>query len=378
MKDAEKNKIDILLRNLAKSQRVESTSPDGREAVEGKHLDADELSSFAEGRLTAPTRSLYAAHLADCDRCRRIVSQLALAAGVGVVTNEPVAKSRSWTFLTALFSPVVMRYAIPALAVVILAAAGLVWIKREPARESVAQQTQTQTGPTSTALDSKPQTLADARSANSPPAEAAKRAETKTATGSEGERKDKSDDSTSARSNEKSKAEAKSTGSTAVAASPAPAKEAGAYAPPPPARTEQEAAKDSPPAAGEVAKQRPQETVDSVARIEDEERGRREKAAEGNKKVARRGAPATGMFGGLASQAGGSDATRSVSGRNFRRVDNVWVDTAYSSSMSTTEVNRGSEQFRALIGDEPGLRTIADQLDGEVIVVWKGKAYRLK
>src|SRR5882724_593769 len=376
MKDAEKNEIDILLRNLSKSKRMESTSRDGREAGEGKHLDADELSSFAESRLPAPTRSLYAAHLADCDRCRRIVSQLALAAGVSVVTTEAVAKRRPWTFLTAFFSPVVMRYAIPALAVVILAAAGLVWIKREPARESVAQQTQT--GPPSIALDTKPQTVADARTANSPAGEAAKRAETKTATGSEGERKDKSDDSTSARSNEKSKEEAKSIDSTTVAASPAPAKEAGAYAPPPPAKTEQEAAKNSPQAAGEVAKQRPQETVDSVARIEDEERGRREKAAEGNKKVARRGAPATGMFGGLASQAGGSDATRSVSGRNFRRVDNVWVDTAYSSSMSTTEVNRGSEQFRALIGDEPGLRTIADQLDGEVIVVWKGKAYRLK
>ena len=39
---------------------------------------------------------------------------------------------------------------------------------------------------------------------------------------------------------------------------------------------------------------------------------------------------------------------------------------------------RGSEQFRALIADEPVIGTIAKQLDGEVIVVWKGHAYRIR
>jgi hypothetical protein len=39
---------------------------------------------------------------------------------------------------------------------------------------------------------------------------------------------------------------------------------------------------------------------------------------------------------------------------------------------------RGSEQFRALVADEPEIKKIAEQLDGEVIVVWKGRAYRIR
>jgi hypothetical protein len=39
---------------------------------------------------------------------------------------------------------------------------------------------------------------------------------------------------------------------------------------------------------------------------------------------------------------------------------------------------RGSESFRALVADEPAINTIAEQLDGEVIVVWKGRAYRIR
>jgi hypothetical protein len=30
-----------------------------------------------------------------------------------------------------------------------------------------------------------------------------------------------------------------------------------------------------------------------------------------------------------------------------------------------------------LIADEPAIKTIADQLDGEIIVVWKGRAYHI-
>ena len=29
------------------------------------------------------------------------------------------------------------------------------------------------------------------------------------------------------------------------------------------------------------------------------------------------------------------------------------------------------------VADEPAVKTIADQLDGEIVVVWKGRAYRI-
>ena len=70
--------------------------------------------------------------------------------------------------------------------------------------------------------------------------------------------------------------------------------------------------------------------------------------------------------------------SRTVAGRRFIREGDAWIDTAYDSSRATTRVTRGSDQFRALVADEPGIRTIADQLDGVVIVVWKSRAYRIQ
>ena len=69
---------------------------------------------------------------------------------------------------------------------------------------------------------------------------------------------------------------------------------------------------------------------------------------------------------------------RTVGGRRFRKRGNVWVDTAYNSSSETMNLARGSERYRALVADEPAIKNIADQLDGEIIVVWKGRAYRIR
>src|SRR6185436_7214644 len=58
--------------------------------------------------------------------------------------------------------------------------------------------------------------------------------------------------------------------------------------------------------------------------------------------------------------------TRTVSGRRFRRQGNAWIDTAYESSRRIINVARDSEQFRALVADEPSIRTIAQKLSGVV------------
>src|SRR6185369_4259179 len=70
--------------------------------------------------------------------------------------------------------------------------------------------------------------------------------------------------------------------------------------------------------------------------------------------------------------------TRSVAGRRFQKKGGVWIDTAYDSSKDTVTLTRGSEQYRALVADEPEIKTIADELDGEIIVVWKGHTYRIR
>ena len=72
-----------------------------------------------------------------------------------------------------------------------------------------------------------------------------------------------------------------------------------------------------------------------------------------------------------------SEETRSAGGRQFRRQNGVWVDTAYRSQRVTT-LTRGSERYRALVADEPGIDQIARQLGGEILLVWNGRAYRIK
>jgi hypothetical protein len=67
--------------------------------------------------------------------------------------------------------------------------------------------------------------------------------------------------------------------------------------------------------------------------------------------------------------------TRSVGGRKFVRQGNRWVDQKFKSSMSLINISRGSDEFAAL---DSSLRTIAQQLGGEVVVVRKGKAYLIK
>ena len=67
--------------------------------------------------------------------------------------------------------------------------------------------------------------------------------------------------------------------------------------------------------------------------------------------------------------------SRSVGSRKFKRQGNAWVDSKFKSSMSVRNVERESEEFDKL---DSGLRSIAQQLSGEIVVVWKGKAYRIR
>jgi len=71
-----------------------------------------------------------------------------------------------------------------------------------------------------------------------------------------------------------------------------------------------------------------------------------------------------------------SQETRKVSGHTFQLQNRTWVDVVYSSSLKLKTLTRGSEKYRSIVNDEPGLRAIAEQL-GDVIVVWNGKAYRI-
>src|SRR5258708_10206821 len=122
--------MDVLMRRYAK-QTGSDASPD--------HLDADELNAFAEGALPPAARARYVSHLADCENCRQLVSQLAMSRGA-VTKASPLgsteAERASWPQrLAAFFTPRTLRYA--AFSVVLIAAAGVVFlVARRPANNS--------------------------------------------------------------------------------------------------------------------------------------------------------------------------------------------------------------------------------------------------
>ncbi len=350
------------------------------------HLDADELSAYAENALPVATRARYTTHLADCDDCRKVVAQLTIATGLPVSERAVSGATEASTWkekLTALFSPPVLRYLLPALVLVAVVAT---FVALRPSREAsfVAQN---QPGETSRIAG----TQNDAKES----AAASSQRETKTA-GNEESRANQTQSKSAAASSGK---DAKTGAATEATASPtaaqakdkdasrnetaAAAQPSYAQEPPPSPKPSDEKARADQPA--KVAAE-DQESRDANARAKEADK-RNAPGVAGNiatQAAARKAkAESSGATTSTAGTAGGradkEAETRVVAGRRFRRQSGAWVDTAYDSSQSTTtDVARGSEQYRALIADEPAIRTIAEQLSGQVTVVWKGRAYRIR
>jgi len=134
MRPEPNNDIDLLLRQLTRRNGAPVSEFDEQ------HLDADELNSYVANALPAAARARYTDHLADCSSCRKLVTQL--SAAQGPVPSEHragvVATSGLKSFLASLFSPLVLRYAVPALGLIIVAAVGFIVLRDRQNRESVA------------------------------------------------------------------------------------------------------------------------------------------------------------------------------------------------------------------------------------------------
>jgi hypothetical protein len=382
MKQAENNEIDKLLRSLAR--RDHRAGARRQSAETSAHLDADELNAYAEGALPVSTRARYTAHLVDCDDCRTIVGQLSLA--VSPLVRERISEQSAEVALTwgdkfrVLLSPRVLRYAMPAFVLVAIAIGFFAWRARQKeeallvARDQRAERvsaTKTEVDQPTSAPEGNGNGAVKTERKPLKPQPAATVAETKKA---EGQSSAASGAGASSEEQRKDKAPSKS--DSGAASQPAYAPEP----PPPPA---------SKPATSTVAKNQP-----AKAAKEQEAEARDARKNDYDKKIAgdfaKEKAPSARRAENRAKSNVASDAasagrragddeseTRSVAGRHFRRQSGAWVDTEYVSSRSTINVARGSEQYRALVADEPAIGAIAQQLSGEVIVVWKSRAYRI-
>lgn len=409
MKPSRHNEVDLLLRSLSRRGKSGSAASAGEAAgetpavpaLEGQtvteHMDADELSSYAERTLPAAARARYTAHLSDCASCRKIVAALTNASGISVSEQavDQFGRVSFWHQLNAFFSPQVLRFAIPALAIFAVVGVGLFALRDKQQAEFIAQNQPSTAAPKDSGQvgESRQQeTLSNAASSK------AKSGEENDAASPHAEKK---------RASEPKDLASKTTDSVseyAAVAKDAPAVKSSAgvggtvqptFAPepaaPPPSKTESVTVARR---AENVAKEKDASAErDERSRQQEEERARTKnetfQVQSSQSKPRPAGALSSVASGSRSGEAKRADAntdrsgedkeeTRSVSGRRFRRQGNAWVDTAYDASHAVTNISRGSEQFRALVADEPGIRTIAELLGGEVILVWKNRAYRIR
>ena len=390
----------------------------------GAHLDADELGAFAEGAMPAAARVAAAAHLADCDECRGIVVGLARASGFKVEPEKradaPVAvkgdtRGAGWrAWASALFAPRVLRYAAPALALCLVGVVSFVALRSRRGADNTAPQV----------------ARSERRQAESPKGAAGAGAPESAATANantQGLTAEAAGGLTSATTSEAPPvgrghgaadapppvADTKDEGPPPPAPAPAPvttaefatevaapAAKAGVVEEQDAARAEEkkERAAREPAAPQELAasdqatqQNRANQARPGEAQMPD---GSRNRAAGGGAAapraevresesarttVSRRGRPTT-----LSETRRGDDETaraeetRSAAGHRFRREGGAWVDVNYRPSMPSTGVRRGSEAYRALVADLPEIGRVAEQIGGEVVVVVRGRAYRIR
>ncbi|MDQ5844077.1 MAG: zf-HC2 domain-containing protein [Acidobacteriota bacterium] len=386
MKKADNNEVELLLRALASDrQKGRLPSADGRVT---EHLDADELNAFAEGQLPERARARYTEHLADCESCRSILITLVPATGFPV--SAPVSDSQAdtslWSRILVFFSPAVLRYAVPALGLAAVIGVSLFALRQQRTTDFVAQHQ-----PNDSSTSAGVQNAAPATQPNATPPTLQ---EGNVATREAAAGKEKGDATirdqlagntagTDVTTGAAVKDSPKLGEAAASQAAPSFAPEPQAPAPPPP-RVLSDADKS-------VTLNR-QETSEREAA----ERGRDYRSQPSDEAGPNRSGAKTSSTSVSARRVEGLTAERrgfllknkkdgpaepemrGIAGRQFRRQGNAWVDTAYDSSRATINVARGSEQFRALVADEPRIGDIANHLGGEVIVVWKGRAYRIR
>jgi hypothetical protein len=386
MKENPNNEMDLLLRKLAKADSSRSISAMAND-VSTAHLDADEMNAFVEGSLPAVARARYTSHLVDCTPCRKTVSELTSAAGLVVSeVKSDQLQTGFWQTMLTFLSPAVLRYAVPALAILAVIGVGVFTFRQQRNENFIAQNQETTKPSVITHSDNQAATQPPTATANAPALGEQRQAKTVVDSGNTTKAGEKDEPPQEA-------ATADSVTTTPGKDAPKPAAVAGAAQPafapePPPAPPAKTTAVESNEKKNEaVAKQREQTQSGVMARAARDERlavEERQGATTASRKAATAGRGGVGTrtrseaAATEGERADDDDQNRLVAGRRFRRQGNAWVDTAYDASRPTVTIVRGSEQYRALVADEPAIRTIAEQFSGEVIVVWKGRTYRIR
>lgn len=330
-----------------------------------RHLDADDISAFAENALPDRTRSAYMTHLAECDPCRNILrNTIELNAEAGPepeIIYAPAAKQTAvpWYRRLALFPQ--LAYVLGGLVIIFAGFIGYSVLQNGSLGE-LSRSGETLPGVFEPATASN--TSANAAMASNAPAveNTAMEVRETVANTSAANTNSALPANTAPRSRELEK-QAAAEGSEVSADRNADELETAAAAPPPATRSEnysKDVIIEVPPAS--AAPEKPSPTLRN--RSDDRRETGRVMAGRPNEPKAKTEA-ATGSA---------NAESQSVGGKRFERKQRVWYDSAYG-SQATTNIKRGSAEYRKL---DRGLRSIAESLSGTVVVVWNGKAYRIQ
>lgn len=370
------------------------------------HLDAESVSLFVENAIPAKTRTTYTAHFADCDRCRTVLANAIRlndqpAEHEAVVVAPVAEKTVSW--LEKIFRIPNLAMVMGALVITFGGIMGYVlFFNNAGSRNSdLAKVTEPKqpmaAAPANRSFESTVETNSNAASAsnttvNSPlPPEPMYGVATPPSGSGSGSlptvantvpetSKDEVNEKRPAQPPLISDDKAAAPGTTG-GAQPPPEPNKTLSAAPKPMSTPADAAKSG------IDRDRKDDSGSDMLALKKKESEDGRRAATGEEKMRQeREAPMSAAKSGpsrsgplntqnqINNQVFDMPVTRSVGGKSFNNRQGAWYDTAYR-GQATTNVSRGSEEYRKLDG---GLRSIAQNLGGVVVVVWKGKAYRIQ
>jgi len=337
------------------------------------HLDPDEISAFAENSLPENAKMRCTAHLADCERCRKILSNLILLGAEPaseIVHAEQTAPAIPWYRKLFIFPN--FAYSLGALALVFGALIVFTIIQSADRNGEVSQlgdtfnKSSTQPAAANANVSSAP--AANISTANAP-----------------------ATDTEAANPGIVTQANKPVGAPNVLPKSASNVSREEDYCRDCGTPTQQEKIK---PGNKEVPKDQPLSSDDAsgAGKVTNDKRADTVKnEADEAKLKTERAAPSVGGLGDVAATKQArkkvnekSDSqlgeTTKVGGKTFRREGAAWVDSVYQRGAnlalpSLTYVSRGSSEYKKLDGD---LKRIAEKLNGVVIVVWKGKAYRIQ
>ena len=365
--------IDAILRKARESEfAFLADNPQSAIRNSQLHLDADEISAFAENNLPETAKQFYMAHLADCEACQKKLSSLILLNAESEIGNvhaeELVPISSAIPWYRKLFVFPNLAYTMGALVLVFSGIIGFTLLQNlNTSKNSEVSQSSERPNDTKEKASEGVAILPETNSANA----------------------------ANVASNTNKAAVFSSNQTTNTISNPvasnikpnAPTKPIVAPNATPQVETPRE---DDLAFAKNQREKSPNSSIaGSVSENKEEVKKEAERSAENADAVKSAPIPPKPAQPSILDNKMKSDApsttarkksleskpeTTVVSGKIFKRQNNGWYDTDYN-GQSTTNITRGTSEYKKLDKD---LRLIVENLGGTVVVVWKTKAFRIQ